>query len=339
MQGAQMIRVGVVGYGYWGPNIVRNFHTRECSEVALVCDKDVKVAHRLRKADASIPFTTDAMDIIKSPHIDVVAVVTPVWTHYGLAKSALENGKHVFVEKPFTCSVAQAEELIELAERKNLQIMVDHTFLFTGAVKKIRQLVDEGALGDLYYYDSLRVNLGLFQHDINVIWDLAPHDLSIMDHVIKEKPEAVVATGEKHLNGVEDVAFITIYFPKRVIAHVNATWLSPVKVRTTLIGGETKMLVWNDLEADEKIRIYDKGVSMSTNPAHLHRLLVSYRSGDMWAPQVEQVEALRAETAYFLKCIEESARPMNDGNAGLRVVRILEAAERSIRNRGEVVSL
>jgi len=339
MQGAQMIRVGVVGYGYWGPNIVRNFHTRECSEVALVCDKDVKVAHRLRKADASIPFTTDAMDIIKSPHIDVVAVVTPVWTHYGLAKSALENGKHVFVEKPFTCSVAQAEELIELAERKNLQIMVDHTFLFTGAVKKIRQLVDEGALGDLYYYDSLRVNLGLFQHDINVIWDLAPHDLSIMDHVIKEKPEAVVATGEKHLNGVEDVAFITIYFPKRVIAHVNVNWLSPVKVRTTLIGGEKKMLVWNDLEADEKIRIYDKGVSMSTNPSNLHQLLVSYRSGDMWAPQVEQVEALRAETAYFLKCIEESARPMNDGNAGLRVVRILEAAERSIRNRGEVVSL
>ena len=334
-----MIRVGVIGYGYWGPNIVRNFHTQECSDVALVCDKDAKAAHRLRKADPSIPFTSDPMDIIKSPDIDVVAVVTPVWTHYGLAKAALENGKHIFVEKPFTCSVAQAEELIELAERKNLQIMVDHTFLFTGAVKKIRQLVDEGALGDLYYYDSLRVNLGLFQHDINVIWDLAPHDLSIMDHVIKEKPEAVVATGEKHLNGVEDVAFITIYFPKRIIAHVNVNWLSPVKVRTTLIGGEKKMLVWNDLEADEKIRVYDKGVSMSTNPSNLHQLLVSYRSGDMWAPQVEQVEALRAETAYFLKCIEENAEPLNDGHAGLRVVRILEAAERSVRNRGEVITL
>lgn len=334
-----MIRVGVIGYGYWGPNIVRNFHTHERSEVALVCDKDAKAAHRLRKADSSIPFTTDPTDILKSPDIDVVAVVTPVWTHYGLAKAALENGKHIFVEKPFTCSVAQAEELIELAERKNLQIMVDHTFLFTGAVKKIRQLVDEGALGDLYYYDSLRVNLGLFQHDINVIWDLAPHDLSIMDHVIREKPEAVVATGEKHLNGVEDVAFITIYFPKRIIAHVNVNWLSPVKVRTTLIGGEKKMLVWNDLEADEKVRVYDKGVSMSTNPANLHQLLVSYRSGDMWAPQVEQIEALRAETAYFLECIDENAKPMNDGNAGLRVVRILEAAEKSVRNRGEVVTL
>ncbi len=298
-----MLRVGVIGYGYWGPNIVRNFHTNEGAEVVLV------------------------------------AVVTPVWTHFELAKAALENGKHVFVEKPFTCSVEQAEELIELADRKNLQIMVDHTFLFTGAVKKIRQLVDEGALGDLYYYDSLRVNLGLFQHDVNVIWDLAPHDLSIMDYVIQEKPELVVATGEKHLNGVEDVAFITVYFPKRIIAHINVNWLSPVKVRTTLIGGEKKMLVWNDLEADEKIKLYDKGVSMSTHPSNLHQLLVSYRSGDMWAPQVEQIEALRAETAYFLKCIEENKKPFNDGAAGLRVVRILEAAEKSVRNRGEALAL
>jgi predicted dehydrogenase len=334
-----MLRIGVIGYGYWGPNIVRNFHTQECSEVALVCDKSPKVQERLKKAHPAIPFTCDPMEIVKSPSIDVVAVVTPVCTHFELAKAALENGKHVFVEKPFTCSVAQAEALIELADRKNLQIMVDHTFLFTGAVKKIRQLVDDGALGDLYYYDSLRVNLGLFQHDVNVIWDLAPHDLSIMDHVIKEKPEVVVATGEKHLNGVEDVAFITVYFPKRIIAHINVNWLSPVKVRTTLIGGEKKMVVWNDLEADEKIKVYDKGVSMSTSPSNLHQLLVSYRSGDMWAPQVEQIEALRAETAYFLKCIDENKRPFNDGVAGLRVVRILEAADKSVRNRGEAIAL
>jgi len=334
-----MLRIGVIGYGYWGPNIVRNFHTQECSEVALVCDKNPKAEERLKKAHPAIPFTSDPMEIVKSPTIDVVAVVTPVWTHFELAKAALENGKHVFVEKPFTCSVAQAEALIELADRKNLQIMVDHTFLFTGAVKKIRQLVDDRALGDLYYYDSLRVNLGLFQHDVNVIWDLAPHDLSIMDHVIEEKPEVVVATGEKHLNGVEDVAFITVYFPKRIIAHINVNWLSPVKVRTTLIGGEKKMLVWNDLEADEKIRVYDKGVSMSASPSNLHQLLVSYRSGDMWAPQVEQIEALRAETGYFLKCIDENRRPFNDGVAGLRVVRILEAADKSVRNRGEAIAL
>jgi len=334
-----MIRIGVIGYGYWGPNIVRNFHTHEKSEVVLVCDNSTKCQERLRKAHPSISFTMDANDILKSPDIDLVAVVTPVWTHYELAKAALENGKHVFVEKPFTCNTQQAEELIELADRKNLKIMVDHTFLFTGAVKKIRQMVDEGALGDLYYYDSLRVNLGLFQHDVNVIWDLAPHDLSIMDHVIKEKAEAVVATGEKHLNGVEDIAFITVYFPKRIIAHINVNWLSPVKVRTTLIGGEKKMLVWNDLEADEKIKIYDKGVSMSTNPSNLHQLLVSYRSGDMWAPQVEQIEALRAETGYFLKCIEENKTPFNDGINGLRVVRLLEAAEKSVSQRGALVTL
>jgi len=334
-----MIRIGVIGYGYWGPNIVRNFHTHECSDVVLVCDKSPKAEERLKKAHPAIPFTTDAGEILKSPNIDVVAVVTPVWTHHELAKAALENGKHVFVEKPFTGSTAQAEELVELADRKNLKIMVDHTFLFTGAVKKIRQLINEGALGELYYYDSLRVNLGLFQHDVNVIWDLAPHDLSIMNHVIKHEPEAVVATGEKHLNGVEDVAFITVYFPNRVIAHINVNWLSPVKVRTTLIGGEKKMLVWNDLEADEKIRVYDKGVSMSANPSNLHQLLVSYRSGDMWAPQVEQVEALRAETAYFMKCIQNNETPMNDGVAGLQVVRILEAAEKSVRNRGEAVRL
>lgn len=333
------MRIGVIGYGYWGPNIVRNFHSQENSEVVLVADRNPKCEARLKKVYPSIGFTTDENQVLTSKEIDVVAVVTPVWTHYELAKKALESGKHVFVEKPFTYSVDQGEELIELADKKNLKIMVDHTFLFTGAVKKIKELVDKRELGDLYYYDSLRVNLGLFQHDVNVIWDLAPHDLSIMDHVIGAKPEAVVATGEKHLNGVEDVAFITVYFPKRIIAHVNVNWLSPVKVRTTLIGGEKKMLVWNDLEADEKLRIYDKGVSMSTNPSNLHQLLVSYRSGDMWAPQVEQIEALRAETAYFLKCIEENSRPFNDGEAGLRVVRILEAADRSIRTRGEAINL
>ena len=222
-----MVRIGVIGYGYWGPNIVRNFHTHETSEVVLVADKNPKTQQRLHKAHPGIAFTTDPMEVLKSTEIDLVAVVTPVWTHFELAKLALENGKHVFVEKPFTCSVTQAEELIELADRKNLQIMVDHTFLFTGAMKKIRQLMDQGELGDLYYYDSLRVNLGLFQHDVNVIWDLAPHDLSIMDYVIRDKPEAVVATGEKHLNGVEDIAFITVYFPKRVIAHINVNWLSP----------------------------------------------------------------------------------------------------------------
>lgn len=333
-----MIRVGVIGYGYWGPNIVRNLLGLESTRVEMVCDKSPKALARVRKAYPGVLTASDAAEVLRSSEIDAVAVITPVWTHYELAKMALENGKHVFIEKPFTSNSKQAEELIELAARKNLKIMVDHTFLFTGAVRKIRELTESGALGDLYYYDSLRVNLGLFQHDVSVIWDLAPHDLAIMDHVIKGEPEAVVATGEKHLNGVEDVAFMTIYFPRNVIAHINVNWLSPVKIRTTLIGGQKKMLVWNDLVADEKVRVYDKGVDISTGEG-IRDLLVSYRSGDMWAPQVEQLEALHVELGYFADCIANDKTPFNDGHAGLRVVRMLEAAEASIQKRGELVRL
>jgi predicted dehydrogenase len=259
----EQVRVGVIGYGYWGPNIVRNLHGQKNVRAAMVCDKSAAALARVRRTYPGIETVSDPMDVLRSPEIDAVAVVTPVWTHYELAKLALENGKHVFMEKPFTSNSAQAEELINLAARKNLTIMVDHTFLFTGAVRKIRELTDSGALGDLYYYDSLRVNLGLFQHDVSVIWDLAPHDLSIMDHIIQAEPEAIVATGEKHLNGVEDVAFMTIYFPRNIIAHINVNWLSQVKIRTTLIGGQKKMVVWNDLVADEKVRVYDKGVQIT----------------------------------------------------------------------------
>jgi len=259
-----------------------------------------------------------------------------VWTHFDLVKTALESGKHVFVEKPFTSSSAQGEELIELAEKNDLKIMVDHTFLFTGAVRKIRQLLDEDTLGKLYYYDSTRVNLGLFQHDVNVIWDLAPHDLSIVDYLIGGSPEVIVATGEAHLNGMTDVAFITAYYPGNIIAHINVNWLSPVKVRTTLLGGERKMLVWNDLEADEKIKVYDKGVHMTSREG-LYELLVSYRTGDMWAPKIEPTEALKVELGYFVECIENDLTPFNDGLAGLRVVRMLHAAEASLKRKGEAV--
>jgi predicted dehydrogenase len=331
-----VVRVGVIGYGYWGPNIVRNFHAQERSRVVAVCDKSVKSLQRSRREHPDVPVTQECANLLEAADIDVACIVTPVWTHYELAKAALENGKHVFVEKPFTCTTAQAEELIELAERKHLKIMVDHTFLFTGAVRRIRQLIDDGTLGELYYYDSTRVNLGLFQHDVNVIWDLAPHDLSIMDYLIKEKPEAIVATGERHLNGVADVAFLTLYYPNNMIGHINVNWLSPVKVRTTLIGGEKKMLVWNDLEADEKIKIYDKGVEMTGD---VYKLLVSYRSGDMWAPRVEQVEALKIEAAYFIDCILSDKQPFNDGAAGLHVVRMLEAAGRSLEQKGKIVQL
>ena len=331
-----MIRVGVIGYGYWGPNVVRNLHSLDSAQVVAICDRSPEALKRAERAYPRVQVTSNATEILQSPDIDAVAIITPVWTHFDLAKAALQNGKHVFVEKPFTANSDQAEALIELAQRKDLKIMVDHTFLFTGAVKKIRQLVDQGELGDLYYYDSMRINLGLFQHDIDVLWDLAPHDLSIMDYLIQEEPEAIVATGETHLNAHADVAFVTVYFPRKTIAHINVNWLSPVKVRTTLIGGEKKMVVWNDLEADEKLKIYDKGVQIA-NTEGVYDLLVSYRSGDMWVPKIEQTEALKVELGYFLDCIENNQTPINDGEAGLRVVRMLEAAAESLKLRGETV--
>jgi predicted dehydrogenase len=332
------VNFGVIGYGYWGPNIVRNLTMLEGSQVIAIADLDANARHRAQRTYPSLRITADPGEIVTSTLIDAVAVVSPVWTHYELTKTALMNGKHVFVEKPFTLNAAQGEELVELAERRSLKIMVDHTFLFTGAVRKISQLVDEDALGKLYYYDSTRVNLGLLQHDVNVLWDLAPHDLSIMDHLIREMPEAVVATGEKHLNDYEDVAYMTLYFPGKTIAHINVNWLSPVKVRMTLIGGEKRMVVWNDLVADEKVRIYDRGVKTTTQEG-VYKLLVNYRSGDMYAPQLEQVEALQLELKYFVDCISNGETPFNDGRAGLRVVRMLEAASESLRHRGSLVKL
>ncbi|MFZ0743821.1 MAG: Gfo/Idh/MocA family oxidoreductase [Terracidiphilus sp.] len=329
---------GVIGYGYWGPNVVRNLVSLEGSQVLAIAEINNAARERAAKAYPGIKVTADAIDVISSAEIDAVAIVSPVWTHYELTKAALENGKHVFVEKPFTSNAVQGEELVNLAAQKNLKIMVDHTFLFTGAVKKISQLLNEGALGNLYYYDSTRVNLGLFQHDVNVLWDLAPHDLSIMDFLIKADPEAIVATGQGHLNGHEDVAFVTLYFPDNVIAHINVNWLSPVKVRTTLIGGEKRMVVWNDLEADEKVKVYDKGVNISSREG-VYELLVSYRSGDMWAPQLEQVEALRKELAYFVDCISSGQEPFNNGCAGLRVVKMLETASDSLSRKGALVYL
>ncbi len=256
-----------------------------------------------------------------------------------MAKQALEAGKDVFVEKPFTATSAEAEKLINLAEKKGLLIMVDHTFLFTGAVKKIKEYLDQGALGKLLYYDATKVNLGLFQHDSNVVWDLAPHDLSIMDYLIPADPEALVVTGAHHFSEYEEMAYLTLYFPDDVIAHISVNWLSPVKVRATLFGGEKKMLVWNDLEPDEKIRLYDKGVDVSSNGSRtgIYDLLVSYRQGDLIVPRVESIEALKLETQYFIECIEKGEKPFNDGISGWRIIRMLEAADISLKNRGGVV--
>src|SRR5213594_1881612 len=352
-----MLKLGVIGYGYWGPNIVRNVSSQPDCQLVAICDKSPKAVAQALSRHPGVRATSDPDEVMRSPEIDAVASVTPVSTHHELARKALENEKHVFVEKPFTATSAQAEELIELADRKNLQIMVDHTFLFNGAVRKIKELVDAGVLGPLYYYDSTRVNLGLFQHDVNVIWDLAPHDLSIIDYLIGLEPELVVATGGAHLNGLADMAYITLHFPKNIIAHLNVNWLSPVKVRTTLVGGQRKMLVWNDLEPSEKVKVYDKGVQVTNSRDEsrqrlkelveskvfevgagqtIRDLLVSYRSGDMWAPQVDHTEALQLEARYFLDCVTSGEKPVNDGRAGLRVVRMLEAADQSLKRRREI---
>ena len=334
-----MLNVGVIGYCYWGPNIVRNFNSIDGVKVVAICDRDPKAADRARKAHPDAVVYAGHRDITASSNIDVVAVVTPVSTHYQLARQALKNGKHVFVEKPFTATADEAEKLIGIASKKRLKIMVDHTFIFTGAVRKIKSLVDSRALGEIYYYDSTRVNLGLFQHDVNVVWDLAPHDLSVMDYVIKSRPCAITANGVDHFGrSLENIAYIAVYFPDNLIAHFNVNWLSPVKIRTTLIGGAKRMLVWNDLDTDEKIKIYDKGVTVKDRQG-IYNLLVEYRSGDMWAPRVDHTEALRAELVYFVDCILKDKAPINDGLAGLRIIRMLEASDRSLKNRGKMIKL
>lgn len=334
-----MINVGVIGYGYWGPNVVRNFNGIPNAEVVSICDYQQNALKRAKNIYPNTNIISDCREILFSPRIDAVAIVTPVSTHYDIARQALENGKHIFIEKPFTSSVEQAEKLIELAEKKNLKIMVDHTFLFTGAVKKIKQLIDDGTIGDLYYFDSTRVNLGLFQKDVNVVWDLAPHDLSIMDYLFNKNAVAVAATGMAHFdNDLENVAYITVYLSGNLIAHINVNWLSPVKIRMTMIGGCKKMVVWNDLVSDEKLRVYDRGVEPE-DKVSAYPLRVNYRSGDMWAPKVEQSEALKEEAEYFIDCITNDKKPFNDGYSGLRVIKMLEATERSIKKGGELVYL
>lgn len=339
MKRSSVINIGVIGYGYWGPNIVRNLLSIENVNVVSICDKNINAMAGMQKRFRGIKICSDYHDITGSGEIDAVAVVTPVFTHFEIAKSALLNGKHVFVEKPFASSTREAEKLIEIANGKNLKIMVDHTFLFTGAVRKIKELIDKNELGDLYYYDSTRINLGLFQHDINVIWDLLPHDLAVMNYLFRNKPVSLSAVGIDHFSrGQENMGYVTIYFDNNIIAHFNVNWLSPVKIRATLIGGTKKMLVWNDLDADEKIKIYDKGVNIKKKEG-AYKLLVDYRSGDMWAPKLDHTEALKAEMEYFISYTKSNFNAINDGYAGLKVVKILEAANKSLKKNGKLIKL
>ncbi len=330
-----MIRIGVIGYGYWGPNLARNFaETADC-EVAGIADSRVERLSQALRRHPAAAVTADATELLENPKVDAIAIATPVATHFDLAMAALAAGKHVFVEKPVTTTSEEALRLIEEAERRRLTLMVDHTFLYTPAVRKIRELCVCGSVGALYYYDAVRVNLGLFQHDINVLWDLAVHDLSIMDFLLPEAPCAVSATGIRHVaDRGEDIAYLTLFFPSNLIAHIHVNWLAPVKVRRTLIGGTDKMVVYDDLEASEKIKVYDKGITLNDDPAKQQQMRISYRSGDAWAPHLDTREALSLEAAEFVRSITTGARPLSDGESGLRIVKILEAASRSMTEKG-----
>jgi predicted dehydrogenase len=342
-----MIGVGVVGYGYWGPNLVRNFWSVPGARLVSVCDKRAERLASVTSQFPAVEITSEFDDLLKDTRIDVIAVATPVSSHYDLALQALQAGKHVFIEKPMTATSEQAIRLLDEADRRGLIIGVDHTFVYTGAVRKMRELVTDDSLGEIYYYDSVRVNLGLFQHDVNVIWDLAVHDLSIMDYVLPHQPVAVSATGISHVAGEpENIAYMTLFFEHNLIAHLHVNWLAPVKIRRSLIGGSRKMIVYDDLEPSEKIKVYDKGITVngnkgvgSGNGEKIYQMLVGYRTGDMWAPQLDMTEALSLELRQFVKHVEEKTTPLTDGQAGLRVVRVLEAATRSLAERGRVIEL
>ncbi len=335
-----MIKIGVIGYGYWGPNLVRNFMLAPGSAVTRVCDVREERLTPLHKVYPGVKTCNRSEDLINDPAIDAVVIATPVSSHYELALAALKAGKHVLVEKPLASTSDQARRLIDEAAARKLVLLVDHTFVYTPAVRKMREIIVSGQLGQIYYYDAVRVNLGLFQHDVNVIWDLAIHDLSIMDYVLPERPVAVAATGISHIPGQpENVAYITLFFASPQIAHVHVNWLTPVKVRHTLIGGSEKMILYDDLEPSEKLKVYDKGIRVTPGLEDVYRMLVSYRLGDMWAPRLDTTEALQTEALHFIACVENGREPETDGQAGLRMINMIEAAETSLRDRGRLVEI
>ena len=329
-----MIRIGIIGYGYWGPNLVRNFYSTKNCLVKSVTDLRTERLDQLAKVFPAIERSKDAEGIIHDPDIDAVVIATPVFAHFALAQQALLNGKHVLIEKPIASSVKEAETLINLAQQKKLLLMVDHTYLYTGAVQKIKQLIDSNDLGAVKYLDSTRINLGLFQPDINVLWDLAPHDISILNYLVKEQPYSINATGITHTkNDIENIAYLTVSYNSGFIAHFNCSWSSPVKIRMMLIGGDQKMILYNDLEPTEKIKIYDTGYNYKTDEEK-KKVLVDYRTGDIHVPKLNTAEALSGMAGDFISCITEGRKPVSSTEIGLQVIKILEASNKSIKNNG-----
>jgi predicted dehydrogenase len=333
-----MINIAIIGYGYWGPNLVRNFSELPNAKVVAVADLDKSRLEVVARRYPTVRATTDIQEILADSGIDAVAVATPVNTHFQLGMAVLKAGKHLWLEKPMTETSLQARKLVDEAERRKRVLLIDHTFLYTGAVRKMAEIIRSGDLGRVYYYDSIRVNLGLFQRDVSVVSDLAVHDFSILDYVLGEHPVAVSASGTNHFPGTpENLAYITLFYASGTIAHTNVSWLAPVKVRQIFVGGSKKMITYDDLEPSEKIRVYDKGVSFTDDPKQIYQMRVGYRTGDMWAPKLEVTEALQVEGAHFIDCIEHGGTPQTDGRLGLRVVELIEAATSSMRGQGETM--
>jgi predicted dehydrogenase len=333
-----MINIGIIGYGYWGPNLVRNFAETSGARVAAVADLDKTKLQLVERRFPLVKTTTSFHDLLADSTIDAIAIATPVGTHFELGMAALRAGKHLWLEKPMTETSFQARKLRDEAARRQRVLFVDHTFIYTGAVRKMGEIIKRGELGRMYYYDSTRVNLGLFQRDVSVISDLAVHDFSILDYLFGEHPVAVSAGGINHFPGTpENLAHITLFYDSGMIAHANVSWLAPVKVRQILIGGSKKMIIYDDLEPSEKVKVYDKGVSFTDDPEQIHELRVGYRTGDMWAPKLAPTEALSVASEHFVDCIEKGKAPETDGRLGLRVVELIEAATSSMRGRGETV--
>lgn len=335
------LRFGVIGLGYWGPTITRNLALEPRIALACVADLDPQRSEAIARQYPYVRATTDPKGLLDDPGLDAIAIATPASTHFELAMAAIEKGKHVLVTKPLADNVEDAQKLVSAANDAGLVLLVDHTFAYTGAVEKMRELVHQGFLGDIYYFDSVRVNLGLFQQDVNVIWDLASHDFSILDNVLPEKPKAVqVVAVQRASRTFEDIAYITVFYPSGMVAHVHVSWLSPVKVRSSLVAGSERMLMWDDLAPDEKLKVYDHGVSLSEGDVEgVYQMLVDYRIGDIWIPHIDRREALAKEVAHFVDCIEGKAEPRTGGESGLRVVELLTAASLSAEREGERVPL
>jgi predicted dehydrogenase len=335
------IKVGVIGCGYWGPNLIRNFNENYHTCLKYACDLDTERLERVKLRYPSVIPTRNYKDLLRDKELQLIAIATPVHTHYNLAKEALESGKHLLIEKPLAANVKEAEKIVNLSKKKNLILFVDHTFIYTGAVRKMKEFISSGELGEIFYFDSVRVNLGLFQSDVNVVWDLAPHDISIMDYIISQKPKSVVAIGGSHTgNGIEDIAYVTVKFDGELMAHFHVNWMSPVKIRRIIIGGSKKMMVFDDLDPAEKIKIYDKGIILTKADKKLiYQNIIQYRTGDMYAPKIDHAEALKVLVDHLVDCIKKKKNPITDGESGLRIIRILEAAEKSIKKGGIRVTL